>query len=351
MGNHSNAIAQRYSNTAAASSIGDSPCLVNLAAKPPSFKPSTGTLQNANQSFHTDYNRLIVEESTKFGHPQGSTVLIVSGAKVTFCHNGKKVDKPISELDIYHILKAIGHQTLGLYLTLSSLAEQGIYDLQASFTVGQSAQTIEEYLKDQKQLLEAALREVKAPDQYQVLDKQELSEIKASQEFFIQKSINYITQVLNSQTIDISQLNEYIHEVAPYIVQGVNQATTAQLEGLNKVIKELKPEEWKSPYVVIQTVHQARYRETVIQYFERMFNEPQGNAAERENRIVVIEDNFDDNRALRLLASHIIDQKIGLAFFQDPKRMQRDALSDAATFWLWEHELEIPEWPSTAVRN
>ena len=342
------AIAQENSNTTETTFPNNSPCVVRLAETQSSFKPTTGKLKEANKNFHADYERLIVEESTKFGHPNGSTVLIVSGAKVTFCHNGKKqLEQLAYDPNIYHILKAIGHQPLALYLTLSSLANKEVQELAAPLPFSQSAQfqTIKEYLEERKSLLEAVLADVKNPQIYQELDRQDLSKLKQGQQTLLQESIDYITQVLEKKTIDSKQLNQYIFQVAPYIVQGINQATTAQLEALNNLIKQLKPEEWKSPYVVVQGVHQARYRDTVIQYFEHLFNEPQSNAAEGENRIVFIENNFDENDALKLLASHIIDQKIGLAFFHDPRRMQRDALSDAANFWLWEHELEIPELP------
>ncbi|NES19749.1 MAG: hypothetical protein F6K41_12670 [Symploca sp. SIO3E6] len=351
--NPSCAIAQENDNTAGATSIGNSPCVVQ-AHNQHSFKPEIGKLKDANKNFHTDYDRLVVEESTKFGHPEGSTVLIVSASEITFCHDGKKRNyKLADDPDIYHILKAIGHHPLGIYLTLSSLASKNVYEITAPLPFSQSepGQTIEEYLRDRERTLKEALTELRNGQIYQVLDSQDLSQLKESQENLLQESIDYITQVLRVKEIDSKQLNKYVEQIYPYIVQGANQAAKAELEALNNLIKTLKPKTWKSPYVVVQTAHQARYRDTATQYFEQMFNEPQGNAAERENRIVVIENNFDDNDALRLLASHIIDQKIGLAFFHDPKRMQRDLLGDAATFWLWEHELEIPELGLGRISN
>lgn len=65
-------------------------------------------------------------------------------------------------------------------------------------------------------------------------------------------------------------------------------------------------------------------------------NYPFSGAASKEN--------FVEKDALELLAKHIVDQEIGLAFFHDPRRMQRDVLSDAATAWLSKHELDIPQW-------
>ena len=90
-------------------------------------------------------------------------------------------------------------------------------------------------------------------------------------------------------------------------------------------------EKWQSLYVVICQVHQARHDEVVTQYFEGVFNEFQGDAGAREDRIVFRESSVDDEpAALRLLATHILDQKISSAFFRDPRRMQSDVIKDAA---------------------
>ena len=109
------AIAQENGNTKESTSPNDSPCVVELAENQPLFKPTTGKIKETNSNFHQDYDRLIIEESTKFGHPNGSTVLIVSGTKITFCHNGnKQTDQLAYDPNIFHILKAIGHQPLAL---------------------------------------------------------------------------------------------------------------------------------------------------------------------------------------------------------------------------------------------
>lgn len=97
--------------------------------------------------------------------------------------------------------------------------------------------------------------------------------------------------------------------------------------------------------MVISSAHQPRHGEVVTQYFERVFNEFQGDAAEREDRIVYAESIFEEPAALRLLAAHILDRKISSAFFRNPRRLQSDALMDAASSWLWQHTMEIPKLP------
>jgi len=41
-----------------------------------------------------------------------------------------------------------------------------------------------------------------------------------------------------------------------------------------------------------------------------------------------------EQKALNLLATHQLDSEIAVAFFNDPERMERDLLSDAAAEYL-----------------
>jgi hypothetical protein len=178
------------------------------------------------------------------------------------------------------------------------------------------------------------------------LNKQDWSpNVVDNQKLLLEDSIEYIDKVLGEGRINSERLNSYVQQVTPKIIRGVNEAAAAELEIINEKIKTLLAKDtWKDPYVVISSVHQARNGEVVTQYFEHMFNEFQGEGAGREDRIVYAESS-DEPKALRLLATHILDRKIASAFFRDPRRLQSDALMDAANFWLWEHGMDIPKWP------
>jgi hypothetical protein len=65
------------------------------------------------------------------------------------------------------------------------------------------------------------------------------------------------------------------------------------------------------------------------QYFARLLGE-NGEG----KRIVYAESIFEESRALNLLGAHLLDTRIGSAFFDDAGRMHRDLLSDAAREYL-----------------
>jgi len=335
-----------------------SPCMVKRKESTEfKFKPEDPGFEEANEKFHESYERRILQESSKFGQPNGSTVLLISAEGLTLCHDGKKEYFESIKYDhnIYHLLKSIGHQPIDLYITVKPSVGKKITDpLFSNENQLHETITTEQYLENRKDVLKNVKNEVeknlflnKLKDIAPSLSEQELVQIKNEQKQIIEKSIDYIEEVIKEESIQSETLENYIRNVSPHIVEASTWAVTAQLDSLNKMMKnQLNLKNWKSPYVVIQGVHQARYRAVVTQYFEHVFDEPQGNAAEREDRIIFAEGISQDseNESLRLLASHIIDQEISLAFFHDPRRMQRDLLSDAATYWLWKHELDIPEW-------
>ncbi|WP_407891309.1 hypothetical protein [Scytonema sp. NUACC26] len=279
------------------------------------FEPKSGVLAEVNQKFHQDHDRLVAEITSTFGKPGGSTVLVFTMKKLILYHNGKREEQQFIPT-IYHQLKAIEHHPLTLYGTLQSFEGQKITD------------SLRDFLVERSNLLQETLRSLNEENWSQ--------NIVENQKVLLTDSIKYINQVLAEKYINSDRLNNYVRLVSPKIIGWVNSAAVAELELINEKIKKLlSQEKWQSPYVVICSAHQARHGEVVTQYFEHVFNEFQGDAAEREDRIVYAESIFDDEpQALRLLATHILDQKLGSAFFRDSRRAQSDVMIDPASFWL-----------------
>jgi hypothetical protein len=304
----------------------DADCPIPFEEKLFTFEPKSGILGEVNQTFHDDYGKQIDRIICTFGKPGGPTVLWFTMNKLILFHNGIKKEQEFIP-SLYHQLKAIEHHPLALYVTLEPHKEKELTD------------PLKKFLEDRSKLLKNTLISLNEQDwSPNVVDNQKL---------LLEDSIEYIERVLGEGRINSETLKSYVQQVTPKIIRGVNEAAAAELENINEKIKSwLQNDTWEDPYVVISSVHQARNGELVTQYFEHMFNEFQGKGAGREDRIVYAESIFDDKeKALRLLATHILDRKIAWAFFRDPRRLQRDALMDAANFWLWEHAMDIPKWP------
>ena len=92
---------------------------------------------------------------------------------------------------------------------------------------------------------------------------------------------------------------------------------------------EMAPERWKKLRVAIQGAVLARDGDLTKQYFKRLLH------IEKEGlRLVYKELYFPPTPMLTLLATRSIDRGISVAIFNNPDRMFRDVLSDAAASYI-----------------
>jgi hypothetical protein len=90
--------------------------------------------------------------------------------------------------------------------------------------------------------------------------------------------------------------------------------------------KDLTAEEWGSLTVIVQGMQPPRVDNAAVQYFARLLGEPHGEG----RRVVYAEGLGDEEKALNLLGTLRLDGKLAVAVFNDPVRMYRDLLADAA---------------------
>jgi hypothetical protein len=85
-------------------------------------------------------------------------------------------------------------------------------------------------------------------------------------------------------------------------------------------------EEWGSLTVIVQGGQTPRAENAVVQYFARLFGETAGEG----RRVVYAEGMWDEDKALNLLGTLRLDGRLSVAVFNDPFRLYRDLLADAA---------------------
>ena len=85
------------------------------------------------------------------------------------------------------------------------------------------------------------------------------------------------------------------------------------------------------------TSHMPRQGLLSFQYFSKLLNQ-----AQEGDQIIVAESagTTDEEQAIDLLLTHMLDGKVAVEFFKDPWRMHRDLLSDGAKEWLEKHKLQ-----------
>ena len=268
-----------------------------------------------NFSFHETYTRLVEQVLAQLGNDVPVVILI--GDDATLLCDGREQREQFIPAR-YHELKTLGHLAFGVQLTLMANGSGRLTDVTVSELRGQRAQVRElQAIINASQSSASRSPTMKAPDEL-------LCQTRA-----------LVDGVLEGGVVDFDRLQKHLRALASPALETAQLAVCMELEQLHTLLErwhnDLGERRWAGMYVVICGAHQPRYREAACQYFGRLLRQPEGPAAEREDRLVYAEGLCDVDSALDLLARHIVDQRASSLLFGDRRRLQQDLLADAAS--------------------
>ena len=128
------------------------------------------------------------------------------------------------------------------------------------------------------------------------------------------------------------ELDDFARRMGPLVAANADDAAALELEALQRQVHAWRAQLGPAWHVVVMGAHMARTHEITLQYFERLLGEPR-----EGGRVVFAEGLWDEEKALDLLATHLIDGAAGAAFFGDASRLHEDMLSDGARKHLDAH--------------
>lgn len=281
-----------------------------------SYDHYEGVIKELNQSFHISYNLLIHKTHETLGK-EHTPVIVMAHEEVILYHNGEVETVNIIP-QMYHQLKAIGHVSFGVYITL---ANNGIGPLESE---------VREDLVYKSGLITQALNFLDG-DPFPV-------EHMDSQRKILENAQTVITDVISAGEVAESRLLEFAKQSAPLYLDGAAVGAELELDSLNETVmrwkEQIGEENWDNLHVVVCAAHQGRYRETTLQYFQRLLGEEEGLAAEMEDRVIYAEHITEPGPAMDLLARHLVDQGASEALFGNRKRLQQDLMADGAGNYL-----------------
>jgi hypothetical protein len=137
-----------------------------------------------------------------------------------------------------------------------------------------------------------------------------------------------LADVERSKKIEEQQLTAFTRKLRPLIDENTMDAARAQIALLDERVKKLRAglrdDEWKRLTVIVLGSQLPRKNNLAVQYFARLLGEP------GECRRIIYAEGLNEQRALDLFGTYLIDTRIGTSFFDDSTRMYRDLLGDAA---------------------
>ncbi|HEY7312665.1 MAG TPA: hypothetical protein VH643_25090 [Gemmataceae bacterium] len=275
-----------------------------IRAEPPAPDP----LLSLNKEFRKTYAR-----SRASVLARGGPVIVVDGAKLILLH-GKERQEAEIDLAEYHRLKSVAHVPLTVYLLLGDTGED---DSITEASLAELRVVCELIAKTGAALEERGFKR----------------EILERQRKLLAASLAAADQALKRACCSDKERVAFARKAAPLLLANVADAARVQIDGYHACVsawrRKLTADEWGKLRVVVMGSQMPRKQHLAVQYFARLLGE-----TGEGRRIVYAEGLNDEKRALNLLGTHLLDREIAGAFFDDPQRMDRDLLSDAAADYL-----------------
>jgi hypothetical protein len=269
-------------------------------------------LDTLNNEFREQYQQAL---AATLG--QAGPVILEEGDNLILVHKGERTSVLVKPVE-YHELKAVAHIPLALFVMLSFPQETSLSR--------DSLQRLRQY----RELMEKA--QATLPGRHFTPE-----QLLRQQEIF-RAAFELLDGVLAKGQVSPPTIESFTRQVGPLLLANVADATAVEMRELYATAaawqKQLTPAEWNALHVVMIGPHMPRERECSIQFFERLFREP-----EEGKRIIYAEALWNEKDALNLLATHVVDEAAGAAFFGDPMRMHRDLLAEAAKTYLDAHPM------------
>lgn len=267
-------------------------------------------LDSLNGEFRAQY-QLALSESLERAGP----LILEEGDDLILIRNGERTRVSVKPVE-YHELKAVAHIPLALFVMLSFAPDSIL-----------SVPRIESLRHYRGLMVEAR---ASLPNRHFTT-----GQLSRQQKIF-SASFELLDGILAKRQSERPALESFTRQMAPLLLANAADATAVEMHELYLTAtawqRQLSPAEWAALHVVMIGPHMPRDQEASIQFFERLFQE-----SSEGRRIVYAESLWKEQDALNLLATHVVDEAAGEAFFGDPMRMHRDLLADAARAYLDAH--------------
>lgn len=263
-------------------------------------------LQLLNGAFRSAY------DLRRQAHLQGDgPIVLLMGDTLTLVRGSERTAVAVTP-PAYHQLKSVCHAALGAYLLLDGAAEP---------LPDERVAEIEAFRSQVVAVREALpLYDFDAavlPRQQQVLD----------------RSAAILEQAIRDRACSGEARRQFAREMATPLMANVSDAARLQIDAVHAQMltwnQELPEGDWSRLRAVVVGSQLPRAGSLGVQYFARLFGVPG-----EGDRVIYAEGLSEEDKALRLAGTHVLDRELAEDFFADPTRMNRDLLSDGANAYL-----------------
>lgn len=281
---------------------------VAAPAAKPAAPAANDTLRSLNVASRAAYSRAKDAAQARRG-----PLILVEGDNLVLI-SGKLREEVKVMPEIYHSLKAIAHIPLALDVLLASRPG----DLRSA-----------DGALDELQKYRAMIVEAEKSLGTHGFDPEQMERQKK----IVGESLKLLDLIVKGPEPSQEERIAFARRMNPLVLANVDDSVREQLDACHRQVTAWKarmtPEDWSRLRVIVMGMALPRKNNTAMQYFERLLGEPG-----EGGRVVYSESVFDETKALDALAVRDVDTQIGIDFFNDPLRMHRDLLGDAASLYV-----------------
>jgi hypothetical protein len=239
-------------------------------------------------------------------------VVLFDGDELVFRYGETRRASKITP-GIYTDLKTVAHVALGLAALLTPPEPEALAPARL-FALKSYRETID---KARKAIRQRPLSKGQRQRQERILDTCD----------------ELLSEVIRDKKIEPKGVVSGLRKLRLPLELNTAEAARAQIDSLHRAMTawkaKLSDEEWARLQVVVQGSAMPRKNHLAVQYFARLLGE-----TGEGRRIIYAEALFDESRALTLLGTHLLDTQLGSDVYDDPQRLHRDLLADAAKGYL-----------------
>lgn len=268
---------------------------------------STDAINELNLQFRQEYADAREAKLSNIG-----PVIIVRGDNLVLIREGTRVVGSTVNSN-YHDLKAMAHIPLAIYCVLENCDDGSLNDIQS-----QKLTNLERLISRIETNLETTFSDPTA---------------RSNQVALVNRCQAFIANALEDRRSTADELDHFIDELRPVIIENASLAAQIRIDNYHQQMElwhqELPEQDWERLYIVIPGAVMSRKNSLAVRYFAKLFQQPS-----EGGRVIYAESQYDESQDLQLLGTHLLDSRIGEAFFDDESRMKRDLLGPAANAYL-----------------
>lgn len=154
----------------------------------------------------------------------------------------------------------------------------------------------------------------------------------ARNRFILEHVAGFIDTTLKSGQFTSAGLTTLGRTLGPLLLADADLAAKAQIDMMNAAVSrwraQVGPDVWSQVTVVVEGPHQPRKDNLQMAFFRHELGD------RAPTHLIYAENVYDQTSVLNLVGTVETDRALAIATFNDPLRMQRDLLGDAAHAYL-----------------